>query len=124
MGAESHPERRDNSTGGSASVFYRLTVTIRDKEEAKALQDLIEDLGYSTRLFEAECPNEGLMSETRLGYIILEHMRFNRTYRTDDFTDVLVEKRYAPRSASVALSRLADEGFVRRVHPGTYVRVK
>ena len=108
---------------------HTVTIDFASRDDALALIGLIRELGYEAQMtYRSLNENRSPIRDTRLGILILEHMRPTpgqqaKTFAIDDFTDLLEEHHFKASSAAAALSVLADQGDVERVLRGVY-RIK
>lgn len=111
----------------SITVIHTITVEFSQSnhEDAKALRDIINELGYDATLTSRTLDTEHVatpMRDTRLGWIVLSIMSKRPRYfwTNDEVGDELEAYRYKPASAAVALAKLVDQGDVERMARGRY----
>lgn len=103
------------------TVIHTVAVESADHDEAIAIRDILRDLGYEANVTSRKLEtNASAMRDTRLGRLVLRSMQPKRSYHLDDIAEVLVNNEYAPNSAGVVLSKLADEGDIVRIDRGRY----
>lgn len=103
-----------------------LETTLTDDDEARTLQDLLNEMGYKTYRYlqyDADDERKTPLAETRLGNLMLTFARKNfgsRSFVALDFEDTLIAHGYRPNSAAPVLSGLAKSGDVERIAHGHY----
>lgn len=103
------------------TVVHTVSVESSDIEEARALRDILRDLGYEPTLTSRTLEIKASpVRETRLGRIVLGSMVVKRSYTIEDIAEILVSREYAPNSAGVILSKLTEEGDLVRIDRGRY----
>lgn len=107
--------------------IHTVSVDLASHEDAIALRDLIQELGYEAQLTyrSLNANARSPMRDTRLGILVLEAMtpapgQKAKSFTADDLMPILEEHHFAPRSAAVALSMLTLEGDVIRIARGVY----
>jgi hypothetical protein len=96
-----------------------LNVQMPNVEDAKALQQLLNEMGYKTTRYSKGC-NVRPTRETRLGHLVIRYLKAHRSATPGDMSDYLIEHGYSPKSASVTLSFLYKQGDVHRIGYGVY----
>ncbi len=111
----------------SITVIHTITVEFSQSnhEDAKALRDIVNELGYNATLTSRTLDTEHVatpMRDTRLGWVVLSIMSKRPRYfwTNDEVGEELEAYRYKPASAAVALTKLVDQGDVERMARGRY----
>lgn len=105
------------------TVVHTVIVEFADIDEARAMRDIIADLGYNPTLTSRTIEiTASPMRDTRLGRLVLRNMMAKRSYTLEEISEVLVCNEYAPTSAGVVLSKLTNEGDITRINHGRYVK--
>ena len=103
------------------TVIHTVLLETLDHDEALAIRDILRDLGYEATVQSRKLEtNVSPMRDTRLGRLVLRSMVAKRIYHLDDVAELLVNNDYAPNSAGVVLSKLAEEGDLVRIDRGRY----
>ena len=103
---------------------YTVSVEMAGREDAKALRDLIEELGFTATMTYRTLDSgpSTPARDTRLGRYILRHMVPERVYSIEEVAAEIETAEYSPTSAATMLSVLATQGDVIRVERGQYQR--
>lgn len=101
-------------------MTYRVHVDFEDQSDAQALADLIKELGYTPSFYSITPVRKTPIHQTRGGKVILTAMIPGRTYTPEDIAEALVDRDFAPTSASGLTGELVREGFLKKVARGLY----
>lgn len=101
-------------------MLYRLQIDIEGKDDACALAQLLREMGYRVELFAHEAQSRLPAAKTRSGTIVLNSMIPNRTYTSEDVAVWLEEHGYKAASANPLLTKLVQEGAIKRIAPGLF----
>ncbi len=104
-------------------MLYRLVIDIEGGEEAKALADLIKEMGYSVNRYPMTRTKKLVPSQTRIGQLALSHMLPGRSYRAEDFISAFADRGFKQQSVQPLLSALVAEGAIKRIDRGLYQRI-
>lgn len=103
--------------------LFAVTVELPSRDDARALADLIEELGYTAKISVRGIGrhHEGTpLKEWRCVKPLLDHMEPSRIYELADLAAVVAEAGFAEKTAAPLLSALVQEGLVERVGRGLY----
>lgn len=110
-----------------ASYPFQVVVSFETRDDACALVELLtNDLGVTkVRLttLQDTARNERPSRETRVGKMVLAFLPAGRSVHSNDVAGHLEENGYKGSSATSTLSKLAEQGDVRRLGDGYYQKI-
>lgn len=103
-------------------TVWTVSAEFTDRDDAVAFMELVTELGVVTKMtsHSINAPSETPVRGWRIGKVVLGSMQPGRSYTSEHFRAVLQEAGFAPASSSSVLTRLVQQGDVKRIAQGVF----